>query len=216
MTEKQAELYGLTSEQEVLEVINNPALKIEFVRIMFPDILGRPMDFSIPSSELERAFSEGKGFDGSSVEGFVRIEESDLVIVPEARTFRLFPWAYSGFDGQTSWREAIMFGDIYTPDHNHYAGDSRFSLKKMLAKAREEFGFEDFKCGPEMEFFIFPDDQQPVPTDAGEYFFAGRHGEIRKEIQLLLKKWALNQNMTTMKLPMGNTKLTFVMIAPWI
>jgi len=63
MTEKQAELYGLTSEQEVLEVINNPALKIEFVRIMFPDILGRPMDFSIPSSELERAFSEGKGFD---------------------------------------------------------------------------------------------------------------------------------------------------------
>jgi glutamine synthetase len=191
MTEKQVELYGLTSEQEVLKVINNPALKVEFVRIMFPDILGRPMDFSIPSSELERAFSEGKGFDGSSVEGFVRIEESDLVIVPEARTFRLFPWTYSGFDGQTSWREAIMFGDIYTPDHNHYSGDSRFILKKMLSKAREDFDFEDFKCGPEMEFFIFPDDQQPVPTDAGEYFFAGRHGEIRKEIQLLLKKMGI-------------------------
>ncbi|HOP61432.1 MAG TPA: type I glutamate--ammonia ligase [Candidatus Saccharicenans sp.] len=184
-------LYGLTSEKEVLEVINNPNLKIEFVRIMFPDILGRPMDFSIPSSELERAFSDGKGFDGSSVEGFVRIEESDLVIVPEARTFRVFPWIYTGFDGQTVWREAIMFGDIYTPEHEHYAGDSRFVLKKMLAKAREEFGFDDFKCGPELEFFIFPDDQQPVPTDAGEYFFAGRHGEIRKEIQLLLRKMGI-------------------------
>ncbi|HOE13886.1 MAG TPA: type I glutamate--ammonia ligase [Candidatus Saccharicenans sp.] len=184
-------LYGLTSEKEVLEVINNPNLKIEFVRIMFPDILGRPMDFSIPSSELERAFSDGKGFDGSSVEGFVRIEESDLVIVPEARTFRVFPWIYTGFDGQTIWREAIMFGDIYTPEHEHYAGDSRFVLKKMLAKAREEFGFDDFKCGPELEFFIFPDDQQPVPTDAGEYFFAGRHGEIRKEIQLLLRKMGI-------------------------
>ena len=184
-------LYGLTSEKEVLEVINNPNLKIEFVRIMFPDILGRPMDFSIPSSELERAFSDGKGFDGSSVEGFVRIEESDLVIVPEARTFRVFPWIYTGFDGQTIWREAIMFGDIYTPEHEHYAGDSRFVLKKMLAKAREEFGFDDFKCGPELEFFIFPDDQQPVPTDAGEYFFAGRYGEIRKEIQLLLRKMGI-------------------------
>jgi glutamine synthetase len=191
MQESLDDLYGLTSEKEVLEVINNPDLKIEFVRIMFPDILGRPMDFSIPSSELERAFSDGKGFDGSSVEGFVRIEESDLVIVPEARTFRVFPWTYTGFDGQTSWREAIMFGDIYTPDHEHYAGDSRFILKKMLAKAREEFGFDDFKCGPELEFFIFPDDQRPVPTDAGEYFFAGRHGEIRKEIQLLLRKMGI-------------------------
>ena len=191
MPESLDSLYGLTSEKEVLEVINNPNLKIEFVRIMFPDILGRPMDFSIPSSELERAFSDGKGFDGSSVEGFVRIEESDLVIVPEARTFRVFPWTYTGFDGQTVWREAIMFGDIYTPEHAHYAGDSRFVLKKMIAKAREEFGFDDFKCGPELEFFIFPDDQQPVPTDAGEYFFAGRYGEIRKEIQLLLRKMGI-------------------------
>jgi len=190
MQESLDDLYGLTSEKEVLEVINNPDLKIEFVRIMFQIFLAGD-GFSIPSSELERAFSDGKGFDGSSVEGFVRIEESDLVIVPEARTFRVFPWTYTGFDGQTSWREAIMFGDIYTPDHEHYAGDSRFILKKMLAKAREEFGFDDFKCGPELEFFIFPDDQQPVPTDAGEYFFAGRHGEIRKEIQLLLRKMGI-------------------------
>jgi glutamine synthetase len=152
MIVKPAEAYGLSTEQEALEVINNPALKIEFVRIMFPDILGRPMDFSIPSSELERAFSEGKGFDGSSVEGFVRIEESDLIIVPEARTFRLFPWTYSGFDGQTSWREAIMFGNIYSA-HNHYAGYSRLSSKRCWFN-REVFGFDDFKCGRKWNFLF--------------------------------------------------------------
>lgn len=188
MQEESKNLYGFSSEKEVLEVVNDPAQKIEFARIMFPDILGRPMDFSIPSAELEKAFSEGKGFDGSSVEGFVRIEESDLVIVPDPRTFRVFPWTYRAFDPNISWREAIMFGDIYKPDGSHYAGDSRWMLKKMVEKTRNDFGFEDFKCGPEMEFFIFPDDQTPILTDVGGYFFSGKHGEIRKEIQLLLKK----------------------------
>lgn len=183
--------YGLSTEAEVLEAVRNPENRIEFVRIMFTDILGRPMDFSIPVSELERAFAEGKGFDGSSVEGFVRIEESDLVIVPDPRTFRVFPWTYQGFDPAISWREAIMFGDIYQPDGHHYPGDSRYVLKRALDRMKTEFGLADFKCGPEMEFFIFPDDQTPVPTDSGGYFFAGRHGEVRKEIQLLLKKMGI-------------------------
>ncbi|MCI4445141.1 MAG: glutamine synthetase [Candidatus Aminicenantes bacterium] len=191
MQEEIKKLSGLTSAREVLEVVSHPELKIEFVRIMFPDILGRPMDFSIPATELERALAEGKGFDGSSIEGFVRIEESDLIIIPEPATFRVFPWTYYGFEENISWREAIMFGDIYTPDGKHYAGDSRWALKRALEKARNEFGFEDFKCGPEMEFFIFPDDRAPVPTDSGGYFFAGKYGEIRKEIQLLLKKMGI-------------------------
>ncbi|MGB9907145.1 MAG: glutamine synthetase family protein [Candidatus Saccharicenans sp.] len=183
--------YGFSSASEVLKTISDPGLKIEFVRIMFTDILGRPLDFSIPVSELERAFAEGKGFDGSSVEGFVRIEESDLLIVPDPRTFRAFPWTYQGFEPAIRWREAIMFGDIYLPSGQHYPGDSRYVLKKTLEKMRTEFGFADFKCGPEMEFFIFPDDQNPLPTDSGGYFFSGRHGEIRKEIQLLLKKMGI-------------------------
>ena len=108
--------FGCTTEREVLDIILAPENGIEFVRVMFPDILGRPMDFSFPSSELSKAFKEGKGFDGSSVEGFVRIEESDLVIKPDPKTFRLLPWEYKGFDGQVRWREAIMFGDILTPD----------------------------------------------------------------------------------------------------
>lgn len=117
--------FGYKNEGEVLDVVLNSSNRIEFVRISFPDILGRPMDFAIPSAELENAFLHGKGFDSSSVEGFVRIEESDLVIKPDPRTFRIFPWEYKGFDDRTCWKEAIMFGDILTPEGKHYEGDTR-------------------------------------------------------------------------------------------
>ncbi len=183
--------YGFRTEKEVLDYVMNPVNKIEFVRVHFPDILGRPMDFSFPSAELEKAFREGKGFDGSSIEGFVRIEESDLVIKPEARTFRVLPWEYVGFREEIRWREAIMFGDILTPEGEHYEGDTRYILKKTLARARQEFGFDDFKVGPELEFFIFPSDNDTSFSDKGGYFFSGKHGGIRKEIQLLLKQMGI-------------------------
>lgn len=183
--------FGMRDEKDVLSTVLDPAQGIEFVRLVFPDILGRPMDFSIPSCELEKAFTEGKGFDGSSVAGFVRIEESDLVIKPDPKTFRLLPWVYKGFEEGVCWREAVMFGDILTPEGELYVGDSRTVLKQTLARARKDLGIEDFKCGPELEFFIFPSSEEPVPTDVGGYFFGGRHGEIRKEIQLLLQKMGI-------------------------
>jgi glutamine synthetase len=183
--------FGMRDEKDVLGVVMDPAHGIQFIRIIFPDILGRPMDFAFPSNELGRAFKEGKGFDGSSVAGFVRIEESDLVIKPDPRTFRLLPWEYRGFDEATRWREAVMFGDILTPEGTPYVGDSRAVLKRELAKARRDMGIEDFKCGPELEFFIFPSHDNPAPMDSGGYFFGGRHGEIRKEIQLLLHRMGI-------------------------
>jgi glutamine synthetase len=183
--------WGFADEDEVLRTVLDPARSIEFVRVIFPDILGRPMDFSFPSSELASAFRDGKGFDGSSVQGFVRIEESDLKIKPDPRTFRILPWEYAGFSPEARWREAVMFGDILTPDGAPYEADSRLVLKRALAAAREEFGFDAFNVGPELEFFLFPNDNTPVPMDAGGYFFAGRHGEIRKEIQLLLKRMGI-------------------------
>ena len=179
--------FGYQGEKEVLDAVRRPENRIEFIRIIFPDILGRPMDFSIPGDELEKAFREGKGFDGSSVEGFVRIEESDLIIKPEASTFKVLPWLYRGFDPETTWREAIMMGDILTPSGKHYEGDSRFVLKKAVDKGKKKLNIDDFKIGPELEFFFFPDNKNAVPLDEGGYFFSGRHGEIRKEIQLLLK-----------------------------
>ncbi|MGB8953339.1 MAG: glutamine synthetase family protein [Candidatus Aminicenantales bacterium] len=183
--------FRFQDEEEVLKSVHDPSRKIEFVRVLFPDILGRPMDFSLPSSELEEAFRNGKGFDGSSVEGFVRIEESDLTIKPDPTTFRVLPWVYRGFSEETNWREGIMFGDILTPEGTPYEGDSRYVLKKALQKAHEKFQIDDFKVGPELEFFIFPNNRAPDPLDEGGYFFAGQHGEIRKEIQLLLKKMGI-------------------------
>jgi len=183
--------FGTRDEKDVLAVLRDPASDVQFVRLFFPDILGRQMDFAIPAAELPAAFKEGKGFDGSSVAGFVRIEESDLVIKPDPKTFRILPWTYSGFDEGIRWREAVMFGDILTPNGAPYEGDSRGALKRVLARTRKDLGIEDFKCGPELEFFIFPSSDAPALTDVGGYFFSGRHGEIRKEIQLLLGRMGI-------------------------
>jgi glutamine synthetase len=183
--------FGFKTEKEILDLVLNPAQRIEFVRFLFPDILGRPMDFTIPGAELASAFKEGKGFDGSSVAGFVRIEESDLVIKPDPTTFRVLPWEYRGFDEGVRWREAVIFGDILTPEGEPYEGDSRAVLKRTMALAKREYGFDDFRCGPELEFFIFPNDREPVPLDVGGYFFSGRQGEVRKEIQLLLHRMGI-------------------------
>jgi glutamine synthetase len=190
-TAKTLKPFDFRSEEDVLRYVRTPAHNIEFIRIIFPDILGRPMDFTFPREELEAAFREGKGFDGSSIEGFVRIEESDLVIRPDARTFRVLPWEYSGFQPDTRWREGIMFGDILTPEGKPYEADTRRVLREALRKAKAEFGVDDFKVGPELEFFLFPSNKEARPLDEGGYFFSGHHGEVRKEIQLLLKKMGI-------------------------
>jgi glutamine synthetase len=189
---QQTKNYGYQNQQEVLDTVLNPENRIEFVRIIFPDILGRHMDFTIPSYELKSSFEQGKGFDGSSIEGFVRIEESDLIIKPDASTFRILPWDYLGFSENIKWREAVMFGDILKPDGEHYQGDPRYVLKKVIKKASQEFKIDEIKMGPEFEFFIFPDKKKALPLDEGGYFFGGLHGEIRKEIQILLKKMGIN------------------------
>jgi glutamine synthetase len=180
--------FGTRDEKDVLAVLRDPASEVQFIRLFFPDILGRQMDFTIPATELASAFKEGKGFDGSSIAGFVRIEESDLVIKPDPKTFRILPWTYAGFAEGVRWREAVMFGDILTPGGGVYQGDSRAALKRVLGRARKDLGIEDFKCGPELEFFIFPSSDAPALTDVGGYFFSGKYGEVRKEIQLLLHR----------------------------
>jgi glutamine synthetase len=183
--------YGTRDAQDVLAVLKDPANDVQFIRFFFPDILGRQMDFTIPASEVDAAFKEGKGFDGSSIAGFVRIEESDLVIKPDPKTFRILPWTYVGFDESIRWREAVMFGDILTPNGAPYEGDSRGALKRVLGRARKELGIDAFKCGPELEFFIFPSKEAPDATDGGGYFFTGQHGGLRKEVQLLLHRMGI-------------------------
>ena len=157
-----------------------------FVRIIFPDVLGREMSFSIPSQGMKSAFECGKGFDGSSVEGFARVEESDLIIVPNPKTFRVLPWNYEA--GDLKWKEAIIFGEIFDSRGKHFPGDSRYILKKILERTKEVGALF---VGPELEFFIFPDEKTPQFLDHGSYFYGGKLGEIRKAAQIYLKQMGI-------------------------
>ena len=174
--------FNFKTENEVLSFLKSEK-EVKFIRIIFPDVLGREMSFTIPSEEMKSAFEMGKGFDGSSVEGFARIEESDLIIVSDPKTFRILPWDYQ-VDG-LSWKEAIIFGDIFTPKGEHFEGDSRYILKKTLEKTKK---FGNLFVGPELEFFIFESENEPILMDHGGYFYGGKWGEIRKASQLYLKE----------------------------
>ena len=137
--------------------------KIKFVRLWFTDVLGFLKGFTITVDELRGALEEGMGFDGSSIEGFARIEESDMIARPDPDTFAVLPWSSS--QGHAV---ARMFCDIYEPGGKPYEGDPRFVLKRSLEKAKKK-GFAYF-VGPELEYFYFNSAQTPQPLDQGGYF----------------------------------------------
>jgi len=146
--------------EEILRTIRDR--KIEVVRFWLTDVLGRLKGFNISVGELERGLSEGIMFDGSSVEGFVRIEESDLVAFPDPTTFRVLP------EGVGSVPTAILICDIKYPDGRPFESDPRGVLRRNLEKARA-MGYE-YYVGPELEFFYFPSESDPTPLDRGGYF----------------------------------------------
>jgi len=135
---------------------------IRFVRLWFTDVLGMLKSVAITSSELEQAFNEGIGFDGSAVEGFARVQESDMLAVPDASTFQVLPWRPEDAG------VARMFCDIRTPEGQPFAADPRHVLRRNLARAAE-LGFT-FYVHPEMEFFLFRGPDDPTPLDRGSYF----------------------------------------------
>jgi len=136
---------------------------VEFVLLWFTDIEGHLKSFAITPSELEDALDDGMGFDGSSITGFNAIEESDMVAIPDPDTFQLMPWR----EGET--KVARMICDIVTPDGNPYDGDSRYVLRRALERMKS-MGFDTFNVGPELEYFIFKDDQGTETLDEGGYF----------------------------------------------
>jgi len=154
---------------------------VKFIRPVFVDILGRMLDFTVPIDDFENLVRNGKGFDGSSVSGFARTEESDLTFVPDINTLVILPWEYKNFE--KSWKEAIVFGYIYDSDGKEYKGDTRILLRDTIKKHKNT-GI--LMCGAELEFFIFENNRKPVHTDEGSYFRSGLYGEIRKETQLAL------------------------------
>ena len=135
---------------------------IRFVRLWFTDILGMLKSVSVTSSELESAFNEGIGFDGSAVDGFARVQESDMLAIPDASTFQVLPWR-----GENA-PVGRMFCDIRTPQGEPFAADPRHVLRRNLAKAGD-MGFS-FYVHPEMEFFLFKGPDDPTPLDNGGYF----------------------------------------------
>lgn len=137
-------------------------MDISFVQFWFTDVLGVLKSFAITPSELEEGMTEGMGFDGSSIEGFARIEESDMIAKPDPTTFQLVPWR-SG-DRPV----ARMFCDIMNPDGTPYEADPRYVLKKLLKKIAEK-GYT-FYVGPEAEYFYFKDDKCTEVLDKGGYF----------------------------------------------
>ena len=146
--------------EDVFRIVKDE--EVSFIQIWFPDILGILKSFSIRPSELEEAMTEGMGFDGSSIEGFARIQESDMIAKPDPTTFALLPWRPEDKP------VARMFCDILQPDGSPYLGDPRYALKRMLGKATEK-GFT-YYLGPELEYFYFSKNTAPEVLDQGGYF----------------------------------------------
>ncbi|MBM3712784.1 MAG: glutamine synthetase, partial [Actinobacteria bacterium] len=154
----------MTKKDEIKEYVLKKAHenKIKFIRMWFTDVQGMLKSFSITVEELEGALSDGMGFDGSSIEGFSRIEESDVIALPDPTTFQILPW--SPKENGT----ARMFCDILKPDGTNFEGDPRWVLKRTLKKAAD-LGYT-YYVGPELEYFYFSSDKDPEILDNGGYF----------------------------------------------
>ena len=150
----------IRSKKDVLKIVKER--NVSFIQIWFTDILGILKGFAIAPSELEGALTEGMGFDGSSIEGFARIEESDMIAMPDPSTFGFLPWR------PKERPVARMFCDILQPDGSHYEGDPRYVLKRVLQRAADK-GYKLY-LGPELEFFYFANNEKPETIDKGGYF----------------------------------------------
>jgi glutamine synthetase len=168
-------------EQEVLDEIDE--LGVDFLRLQFTDILGTVKNVSVPAGQAEKAFTEGIYFDGSSIEGFVRIQESDMRLDADPSTFAVLPWTQDD-DGAVSAR--LICDVIDTSTGAPFAGDPRTVLKEALAEAKE-MGYT-LNAGPEPEFFVFEKDNGKATLetqDAGGYFDLSPKdlaGDLRREI----------------------------------
>ncbi len=160
---------------------------IRFIRLWFTDVLGFLKSVAVAPAELEGAFTEGIGFDGSAVEGFARVHESDMLARPDPATFQILPWR-----GESP-GAARMFCDILMPDGTPSEADPRHVLRRALARAAEQ-GFT-FYTHPEIEFFLFTSAHEPVPVDQGGYFDLTPHDhshDFRRQAITMLEKMGIS------------------------
>ena len=151
---------SIKTKEQVLKLVEEKDVK--FIRLWFTDILGQLKSFTITKEELEKALSEGMGFDGSSIKGFARIDESDMIAKPDPATFAILPWR------PKEKAVARMFCEILETDGSPHEGDPRYILKRNLERLKEK-GYT-FYVGPELEYFYFEDEKEPKTLDEGGYF----------------------------------------------
>lgn len=194
-----------TKEQIIKMVKEND---VKFIRLQFTDIFGMLKNVAITDSQLEKALNNQCMFDGSSIEGFVRIEESDMYLYPDLDSFVIFPWK------PQKGRVARLICDVYNTDGTPFAGDPRNALKRVLAKAAE-MGYS-FNVGPEAEFFLFHTDEGGKPTtithDEASYFDLGpvdRGEEARRDICLALEEMGFEIEASHHEVARGQHEIDF-------
>lgn len=175
-------------KKEVMEKLKDD--RVDFITLQFIDIFGTIKNVTIPASRLEEAIDRGVWFDGSSIQGFARIYETDMLLLPEVETYCLLPWEKGN-------RIARMFCEVRNPDGTLFDGDPRYILKKACQRAGRA-GYI-YNTGPEFEFFLFKkqdsDALQPVPHDVGGYFDFSPLDEadvVRQEIAITLEKMGIS------------------------
>ena len=172
----------IKTKKDVLAAVKKRNIK--FIKLWFTDVLGFQKGIAITKRELAKAMEDGMGFDGSSIEGFARIEESDMVAMPDPSTFQLIPWR-SEKDGLS----ARMFCDVVKPNGKPFEGDPRYILKKNLKKAKD-LGFT-YYIGPELEYFYFENPKNTIILDRGGYFDLTPLDvaqDLRRETVVMLEK----------------------------
>ncbi len=180
-------MYQRTAEEKekIKEILRlTEQNNIQIIKLWFVDILGKLKSISVSYREFEYAMTEGMGLDGSSIEGFARIYESDLVAIPDLDTFQMFPPDLTGAP------IARFFCDIKTTDGKQFEGDPRYILKRNLAEMKKA-GFDQFMVGPELEYFYFKDDKNPEGLDSAGYFDTiplDRSYAIRRHTMQMLEK----------------------------
>ena len=179
---------------------------VQFISLQFTDVLGAPKSATVPVSRLAEALERGVWFDGSSIEGFARIQESDMFLRPDPNTYCLLPWHLAEH------RRARLLCDVYRPDGEPFPGDPRHVLRRVMDRATE-MGYR-FNVGPEIEFFIFKADgaPRPVPHDVVGYFdFSPRDQaqHVRSEIVLTLQALGLEVEMSHHECAPGQHEIDF-------
>ena len=195
------------TKEDILRIVKEE--DVEFIRLQFTDIFGTPKNIAITSSQIEKALNNQNMIDGSSIEGFTRIHESDQYLHPDLDTFTILPWRPQHA------KVARLICDVYNPDGTPFVGDPRGILKRALQRAAD-MGFDAFNVGPECEFFLFETDENGHPTtktadEAGYFDLAPLdHGSnVRREICLALENMGFEIEASHHEVAEGQHEIDF-------